>query len=57
MKQIKTCAGVNSSIPAVSHVIGAVCGFSSFTVYISACKYNDVNDLMPILYFSVFTSI
>ena len=57
MKQIKTRAGVNSSIPAVSHVIGAVCGFSSFTVYISACKYNDVNDLMPILYFSVFTSI
>ena len=55
-KTQEVCAGVNSFSPEVSHVIGAVCGFSGFPVHISL-QNGDVNDLMPIFYFSMFTSV
>lgn len=55
-KTQKNCAGVNSFSPEVSHVIGSVCEFSGFPVHISL-QNGDVNDLMPIFYFSMFTSV
>lgn len=55
-KTQEVCARANLSIPAVSHVMGAVCGFSGFPVHICLQK-GDVNDLMPIFYFSMFTSV
>jgi len=49
-KTQEVCAGVNSFSPTVSHVIGAVWGFSGFPVRISL-QNGDVNDLRPILLF------
>lgn len=49
-------AGENSFIPAFSHVIGAICGFSDFPVHI--CLQNgEENDLMHVFYFHMFTSV